>query len=126
MKRLFLLAVAGIVLSGATFARNNMENKEYAVFSKLNEQEKFDGLIRYLNADMLQKDYLEEIFAVSLRKMEREMSRQTKSQTGMEKAVAFNLANAKSVLSPEQYRKYLTILNITLNNIPEDQMLVEK
>jgi len=126
MKRLMLLAIAGIVLGGTTFAKTTQESKEYAVFSKLNNQEKFDGLAKYLNADMSQKEYLSEIFALSLRKMEREMSKQTVSEVGMEKAIAFNLANAKSVLTPEQYRKYLTVLNVTLNNSQEEQLFVEK
>lgn len=126
MKRLMLLAIAGIVLGGTTFAKTTQESKEYAVFSKLNDQEKFDGLTKYLNANMSQKEYLSEIFALSLKKMEREMNKQSSSQAGFEKAIAFNLANAKSVLTPEQYKKYLTVLNVTLNNSQGEQLFVEK
>lgn len=119
MKRLLLLVVVSIVLGGTTFAKNNLESKEYAVLSKLNSQNKVDGLVRYLNANTSQKEYLEEIFALSTKKMEREISKQQTPETAIEKIVAFNLANVKSVLSPEQYRKYLTILNMTMNNTPE-------
>lgn len=115
MKRLFVLIAAVITLGGTTFAQDN-NGKEYAILSKLAENGKLDGLAKYLEADMLQKDYLEEIFALSLQKMGK-ADGSIASEKNLKKAMTFNLANMKSVLTPEQYKKYLTVLNLTANNM---------
>lgn len=127
MKRLFVLIAAVISFGSVALAQNNIDN-EYAVFSKLNQQDKLDGLAKYLEVNMDQKDYLKEIFALSTRKMARNNSNGAMaSESEMNKVMTFTLANIKSVLTPEQYKKYLTVLNVTLHNMEKgNQMLAKK
>lgn len=126
MKRLFVLIAAVITLGGTTFAQDNT-GKEYAVLSKLGENGKLDGLAKYLEADVLQKAYLEEIFALSLQKMGKVTpDGSIASEKNLKKAMTFNLANMKSVLTPEQYKKYLTVLNLTANNIDKPGRVLAK
>ncbi len=122
MKRLFIFAVALFSLSSVTFAADG----EYAFLSKLNEKEKFDGLANYLEADYQQQMYLKEIFELSSQKMEKASKSSENSEKEVQKALAFNLANTKSVLSDEQYRKYLIVLNMTSNNSNNSLLLAEK
>lgn len=112
MKRLFILVAAIIALGSTSFAGNN----EYELFSKLNEKEKFEGLSNYLQVNFEQQSYLKDIFALSIKKLEKAMSNGAVTDKESRKILAFNLANAKDVLSSEQYRKYLIILNTTINN----------
>ena len=122
MKRLFILAVAIFSLSSVIFASNG----DYAFLSKLNEKEKFNGLVNYLEADYEQQRYLKEIFELSSQKMERASRSGENSEKEVKKALAFNLANTKSVLSAEQYKKYLIVLNMTSINSSNTALLAEK
>lgn len=122
MKRLFILVAAIFSLSAASFASDG----EYAFLSKLTEKEKFDGLANYLQADFEQQRYLKEIFALSNKKLEAASVDGVISNEDLQKALAFNLANTKSVLSREQYKKYLIMLNITTNNSKSGEFLAEK
>lgn len=122
MKRLFILAVAIFSLGSVTFASNG----DYAFLSKLNEKEKFNGLVNYLEADYEQQRYLKEIFELSSQKMERASRSGENSEKEVKKALAFNLANTKSVLSAEQYKKYLIVLNMTSINSNNTALLAEK
>ena len=122
MKRLFILAVALFSLSSVTFAADG----DYAFLSKLNEKEKFNGLVNYLEADYDQQRYLKEIFELSSQKMEKASQSGDQSGKDAKKALAFNLANTKSVLSAEQYKKYLIVLNMTSVNSNNTAFLAEK
>lgn len=122
MKRLFILAVAIFSLDSAAFAANN----DYSFLSKLNDKEKFNGLVNYLEADYEQQRYLKEIFELSSLKMERASRSGENSEKEVKKALAFNLANTKSILSPEQYKKYLIVLNMTSINSNNTSLLAEK
>ncbi|MDU1906183.1 MAG: hypothetical protein E6772_15540 [Dysgonomonas sp.] len=112
MKRFFILVAVVAAFSTTTFASNN----EYNLLSGLNETEKVNALSNYLGATSEQKEYLKEIFARSAQKAGTATTEGEISDAKVKKAMAFNLANAKSVLTPEQYKKYLIILNMTLNN----------
>lgn len=111
MKRFFILGAVILAFGATSFASN-----EYSLFSELNETGKVNALSNYLEATSEQKNYLKEIFARSAKKMEEAVTDGEVSETKAKKAMAFNLANAKHVLSPEQYKKYLIVLNMTLNN----------
>lgn len=123
MKRLFILAVALFSLGSVTFAA---DGGNYAFLSKLNEKEKFNGLVNYLEADYEQQRYLKEIFELSSQKMEKATRSGDDSEKEVKKALAFNLANTKSVLSAEQYKKYLIVLNMTSINSKNTALLAEK
>jgi len=112
MKRFFILVAAVIALGSTTLVGNN----EYELFSKLNEKEKFHGLVNYLQANDEQQDYLQDIFALSIKKVQKAIANGSYSADEARKILAFNLANAKDVLTSEQYKKYLTILNVTFHN----------
>lgn len=122
MKRLFILAVALFSLSSISFAADG----NYAFLSKLNEKEKFSGLVNYLQADYEQQRYLKEIFEISSQKMEKATRSGAESEKEVKKALAFNLANTKNVLSPEQYKKYLIVLNMTSINSKNNALIAEK
>lgn len=122
MKRLFILAVALFSLSSISFAADG----NYAFLSKLNEKEKFNGLVNYLGADYEQQRYLKEIFELSSQKMEKASRSGADSDKEVRRALAFNLANTKSVLSAEQYKKYLIVLNMTSINSNNTALVAEK
>lgn len=122
MKRLFILAVALFSLSSISFAADG----NYAFLSKLNEKEKFSGLVNYLQADYEQQRYLKEIFEISSQKMEKATRSGADADKQVKKALAFNLANTKNVLSAEQYKKYLIVLNMTSINSNNNALVAEK
>lgn len=100
MKRLFTAVVALVAFSATSFASNN-----YAVLNKLNDAKVFRGVTRYLGTNSEQDEQLKFVFQESSRKLRRDS----------EKAMSFNLGNVKAVLTPEQYRKYLMVLNMSVN-----------
>lgn len=110
MKRLFMVVAAVAAFSVSSFASNN------AVFAKLTDKSTFKNVNRYLQTTSEQEGYLEVIFAESSRK----------SEVNAEKAMLFNIANAKAILTPEQYRKYITVLNMTVINESSNELIAEK
>lgn len=122
MKRIFILVAAIVALSSTTFAANG----EYSLISKLNETQKVNAISNYLEASYEQKESLKEIFALSAKKMKSAMVDGKLSEAKAQKAISFNLANTKNILSPEQYKKYLVVLNMTLNNTKEGDYIAQK
>lgn len=109
MKKVFFsIALMCVVFTTGAFARNN-----YNVLYKLNDKDTFKSVMRYLQADYSQTNDLMYVFALTEKKLE---SVKEGNEKGMEKALRFNLANAKAVLSPDQYRKYLILLNVSVQN----------
>ncbi|MDL2214725.1 hypothetical protein LJC00_00865 [Dysgonomonas sp. OttesenSCG-928-M03] len=121
MKRLFMLVAAVIALGSTAFASNG----EYEVISKLNNKKTIEGVSSYLKVNFYQREYMEDIFALSAKKMEKAMDGGVVSDTDAKKALAFNLANMKDILSPDQYKKYLVVLNISVNNMNQANLLAE-
>ncbi len=121
MKRLFTLVAAVIALGSTAFASNG----EYEVISKLNNKKTIEGVSSYLKVNFNQREYMEDIFALSAKKMEKAMVGGVVSDEDAKKALAFNLANMKDILSPEQYKKYLIVLNISVNNMSKNSLLAE-
>ena len=107
MKKIVILAVIALV----SFSASAMELSEYKVFYKSNESSTFNALVRYLNANEEQADQLNYIFDLTERKLNYANKKQ--STVAAEKAMMFNLGNAKSILSQDQYRKYLIVLNVS-------------
>lgn len=103
-----MMVFAGISLTNAS----NLS--EYRVFYKLTDSSTFNSLVRYLDASEEQADQLNYIFNITERKLNQASRRA--SETAAEKAVMFNLGNAKSILSREQYRKYLIVINVSRHN----------
>ncbi len=120
MKKIVLSALFALAVYGNSFA---LELNDYKVFSKLNNEVTLNSLTRYLNASDEQRDQLRYLFELTERKV---MSAINKTdEVEAEKALFFNLGNAKFMLSEEQYKKYLVVLNLTVAG-NEEVLLAEK
>ncbi|MFW9597993.1 MAG: hypothetical protein ACMV0Y_08600 [Paludibacter sp.] len=111
MKKIVLSALLMLAVCGSAFA-HEMELNDYKVFGKLNNETTLRSLVRYLNADEEQHGQLKYIFQLTERKVNSAVEKG--DEVSAENAMFFNLGNAKSVLSPEQYRKYLLVVNLTV------------
>lgn len=119
MKKLFILLVAVFAFATSGFAAN-----EYDLFASLNDKSKLNAISNYIQADFQQKNQLGEIFRLSAEKLDKALK--ANDDVSAKKALYFNLANAKAVLSPAQYRKYLTVLNLTYLNRQESLLVAER
>lgn len=108
MKKIVILVAIAIATLGNAHA---MELNEYRVFYKLNDISTFNSLVRYLDASDEQAEQLNYIFDMTERKLN--YANKKASTVAAEKAMMFNLGNAKYILSSEQYRKYLIVLNVS-------------
>lgn len=109
MKKILILAIIALTTAVNSFA---LDLNEYKVFYKLNNEKTFNSLVRYLDAEGDQKEQLRYIFSLTERKMKNALD--AENETAAEKAMWFNLANAKSILSVEQYKKYLVAINLSV------------
>lgn len=109
MKKIVLSALFALAVYGNSFA---MELNDYKVFSKLNNETTLRSLVRYLDADVEQRGQLKYVFELTVEKVKDAVSKSNEVEA--EKALFFNLANMKHLLSPEQYKKYLVVLNLTV------------
>lgn len=107
------LIILAVLVAGATstFAVNPEKTE---VFYKLNDKNVFNGLMKYLDANNEQTDYLKTVFESTEMKIKNAEKRS--DEKAYDNAVVFNLANARYLLSREQYRKYLTMLNLSMSN----------
>lgn len=113
MKKLFISAIALLAFSSMSFA------SDYEFMNKLNNETTFKSLSRYIKADYDQRSALKYIFSETEKKkdiVEKEIAEGKATNHDMDKVLYFNLANVKAVLSPDQYRDYLVVLNMTQNN----------
>ncbi|MDR3651888.1 MAG: hypothetical protein P4L34_02825 [Paludibacter sp.] len=115
MKKILVLVLVMVATSTFTFAINP---SDYGVFYKLNNKSTFTSLMNYLGADKGQANYLKEVFNVTADEL------QNASKTGNDKfadnVVNYNLYNTKCILSDNQYRMYLKIINLSVNNVNDD------
>lgn len=120
MKKIILSVVLVLAVYGNSFA---MELNDYRVFSKLNNETTLRSLVRYLDADVEQHGQLKYVFRLTDEKVKSAVN--NGNEVEAEKALYFNLANMKHLLSPEQYKKYLVVLNLTVAG-NEEVLLAEK
>ena len=120
MKKIILSVVLVLAVYGNSFA---MELSDYKVFSKLNNEATLRSLVRYLNADEEQQGQLQYLFELTERKVKNAVNNGDSYEA--EKALYFNLGNMKHMLSQEQYKKYLVVLNLTVSG-NEEVLLAEK
>ncbi|MDD4993842.1 MAG: hypothetical protein PHR83_16595 [Paludibacter sp.] len=122
MKKILVIVMVLVAGATSTFAVNPAE---YDVFYKLNNPSTFTGLMKYLDADGEQAEYLKLVFTMAEDKMKAALK--ADNEADAEKAMNFNLGNAKNILTSYQYKKYLTIINLTVNNrYNEEVLLTEK
>ena len=114
MRKLFMAAAILGISATVSFAKaqcvNENGNKEpFAV--------EFGKLSSYLDLTPSQMDEVYDINEYFKGQQKESLSRDTKRQEErLQKAVYGNLKLMKSALSDNQYRKYVTLLNVTNNN----------
>jgi len=111
MKKILVLVMVLVATSTTTFALNP---NEYGVFYNLNNKSTFNSLINYLGADKEQADYLKQVFVATADEFKNATT--TGNDKFAENVLNYNLHNAKCILSEDQYKMYLKVLNLTINN----------
>jgi hypothetical protein len=104
-----------VVFATSVFAINPTNYK--AVY-KLNNETTFNSLVRYLNVDDTQADQLKYVFELTENKMKSALK--SENEAAADKVLLFNVGNAKNILSDSQYKKYLAVLNLSVNNESEE------
>jgi hypothetical protein len=118
MKKVLVLVM--VVFATSVFAINPTNYK--AVY-KLNNETTFNSLVRYLNVDDTQADQLKYVFELTENKMKSALK--SENEAAADKVLLFNVGNAKYILSESQYKKYLAVLNLSVNN-ENNELLTEK
>jgi len=111
MKKILVLVMVLFAVSASTFAINP---SDYGVFYKLNNKSTFNSLINYLGADKEQADYLKQVFNVTAEELKNASNKG--NDKFAESILNYNLHNTKCVLSENQYKMYIKILNLSINN----------
>ena len=115
------ILVAVLVLVASTTSVFAVDTNKYEVFNKMNNESTFNGLVRYLEADYDQAEQLGLVFSMTETKMKSALK--SDNEVAAEKAMYFNLGNVKSVLSEEQYKKYLVLINVSVYNNNNDTFI---
>ena len=106
MKKILMLVLVLVAASASTFALNP---KDYSVFYSLNNKSTFNSLIDYLKADKEQVDFLKQVFNETAKELD--SATKSNNEKLVESVMKYNLYNAKCVLSEDQYKRYLKMLN---------------
>lgn len=124
MKRLsvFMLAVLGF--GTATFAGSPVSSSK-CVYT-LNDESTLNGIANFLKTDAEQKETLKYVFSEGERRMERATAKGATEEEASTKAIFFNLGNARAILSEAQYKKIVSIVNLTIYNEKERELFAEK
>ena len=113
MKKVLVLVLVTIATSAFAINPGN-----YKAVYKLNNEPTFDALVRYLDVDETQADQLKYVFQLTENKMKSALK--SENELAADKVLLFNVANARYILSDEQYKKYLVVLNLSVNNDKEN------
>ena len=117
MKKILVVVLVALSATSAfAFDRN-----DYNVVYKLGNSYVFNSLVRYIDANDEQADQLKYIFELTEQKLSTSNSDET-----AEKAMLFNVGNAKYILSRDQYKKYLAVLNTCLFKNDTEILTVSK
>ncbi len=112
MKRLGLAMIAVLFSVTVSFAAGNSSKLSKEPFAV-----SFERLSKYLELAPYQMNEVADINDYFIEKQNESIRSTAKRQEKkMEQAVYSNLKLMKSALTPEQYRKYLVLLNVTNNN----------
>lgn len=114
MKRLSILFAAVLLFSISSYAQ---DGDEYNVLWSLNQKSTQGTVTDYVKASPEQSEQLQKIFYDSTQLLVNALTDNNKN--GAQKALYYNIANVKSVLSQKQFRKYLEILNMTYHEQQE-------
>ena len=108
MKKIVIIMM--VVFSTGAFAQ---KPANYKAVYKLNNENTFNGLVHYINANEMQADQLKFLFDLTENKLRSALK--TNDDNKINKVLIFNIGNAKYILSDKQYRKYLAVLNLSVN-----------
>ena len=117
MKKVLVLVMVAIATSAFAVNPGN-----YKTVYKLNNESTFNALTRYLAVDENQADQLKYVFQLTESKMKSALK--SENELAADKVLLFNVANAKYILTDEQYKKYLVVLNLSVNN-DKDNLLTQ-
>ena len=117
MKKVLVLVMVAFATSAFAINPGN-----YKTVYKLNNESTFNALTRYLAVDENQADQLKYVFQLTESKMKSALK--SENELAADKVLLFNVANAKYILTDEQYKKYLVVLNLSVNN-DKDNLLTQ-
>jgi len=120
MKKMLVLVMVLVASAAHTFAINP---DDYTAFYKLNNKVAYTALIGYIDADREQAAFLQHVFKITAEEMK--VAVQKGNEAAAENVLNYNLRNTKCILSEEQYRKYLSFVNVYLNNENNFALLTE-
>jgi len=120
MKKVKVLVLAMVAFATSAFALNP---GNYKAVYKLNNEPTFNALVRYLDVNDLQADQLKYVFELTENKMRSALK--SDNETAVDKVLTFNVGNARYILSDVQYKKYLAVLNLSINNT-NDEFLTQE
>ena len=109
MKKILVLVMVAFATS--VFAVNPTN---YKAIYKLNNETTFNSLVNYLNVSDTQVDQLKNMFRLSENKMRAALK--SGNEGAADNVLLYNAGNAKYILTYNQYQKYLTVLNLSINN----------
>ena len=107
---LFLVTLIAVTSTAA----NAIDIAKGEVFMKCNQETVFRSLVNYLDMNGFQSDEMKVVFSSTERKIKSALKES--SQESIEKAVGYNLKNARRILTKEQYKKFLYIINLSYHN----------
>lgn len=110
MKKFFISTVMVFAFSALAVG----QVKGYDFMTKLDQRKTYQAISQYVGANFDQHDAMKVVFSTSASKMGKAIEANDEAQ--VQKALNFNLANMRAILSKEQYRKYLTLLNVSYYN----------
>ncbi len=119
MKKILVLIMVVFAVATSSFA---IKPVQYEIFYKLNNESNFNSMARYLNANEDQKDQLKYVFLKTEEKMKYALKKE--DLMAAEKVLYFNLGNIKSILTEDQYKKYLMVVNVSINNIDNNDEMI--
>ena len=111
MKRLGLTLVAALCLAASSFGAGNQPTT-----AKWEGNINVNKLSKYLKLTSAQTEEVANISDYFTEQMGKASNSSKKQDELLKNAVYGNLKLMKKTLSPEQYSKYTTVLNITLQN----------
>ncbi len=111
MKKILVLVMVAFATATSSFAKSPVK---YEILYKLNNENTFNSVARYLRADQEQKDQLMYVFYRTEKKLRKAL--ENEDLIAAEKVVKYNLDNSKYILNDDQYKKYEAVLNVSVYN----------
>lgn len=109
MKKILVIIMVALATATGSFAKSQVK---YETLYKLNNENTFKSMIRYLRANEEQKDQLMYVFSRTEKKLKKALLKE--DFIAADKVVKYNLENAKYLLTEDQYNKYEAVINVSI------------